>query len=386
MKLNTINALVLGAGMSLFALSASAQSMDHAKMGHGHMDHAGMDHSKMGHGMGHHGGHHHMSTPIGVMGAHVMPQGKFMLSYRYMHMDMNGMRQGTTDLSDDYVATNVPNRFFGMPGQPPTTRIVPDRMTMDMHMFGAMYGLSERVTVMGMLPYIKKEMRTTTYQGPAGTNVLGSNKMKSEGIGDLRFSAIMDLAKSEKSSLTGMLGVSLPTGSITETGQMLSPMGMRPTMRMAYPMQLGSGTVDLHPAITWQTNSGPINWGAQVRGSIRLGSNDEGYSLGDAYALSAWASTKVAPWLSLSGRIEAQTIGSVDGIDRNIMGPMPGTNPAFIGGDYVTIFAGADITPKQGALKGHKIGLEVGVPVYQDLNGPMLKRDWSAAIAWRKSF
>lgn len=372
MTCKTLSALALSAGIGLFATQASAQMMDAAHMGHDHMSHSGKG--------------HHMATPIGVMGTHVMPQGKFMLAYRYMHMEMNGMRDGTTDLSDDSVATTVPNRFFGMPGQPPTTRIVPDRMTMDMHMFGAMYGLTDRVTVMGMLPYIKKEMRTTTYQGPTGTTVLGSNTMSSEGIGDLRFSAIMDLGKTDRSGLTGMLGVSLPTGSITETGQMLSPMGMRPTMRMAYPMQLGSGTVDLHPAISWQTKSGPIKWGAQMRGAIRLGSNDEGYSLGDEYAASLWASTKVAPWLSLSGRVEALSIGSVDGIDPLIMGPMPGTNPDFIGGDYVTLFAGADITPKQGALKGHKIGLEVGVPVHQDLNGPMLKRDWSVAMAWRKSF
>src|SRR6056297_2085707 len=86
-------------------------------------------------------------APIGVMGDHIHKTGEVMLSYRFMHMDMSGYRSGTNGLSPEQVAA-TPNRFFGMPGQPPNIRIVPTSMTMDMHMFGAMYAPSDRLTLM----------------------------------------------------------------------------------------------------------------------------------------------------------------------------------------------------------------------------------------------
>ena len=47
----------------------------------------------------HHSGHDHTRpdshAPIGVMGDHLMREGEIMVSYRYMHMDMEGNRTGT---------------------------------------------------------------------------------------------------------------------------------------------------------------------------------------------------------------------------------------------------------------------------------------------------
>jgi hypothetical protein len=78
---------------------------------------------------------HHMSqggrpdgqAPIGVMGDHVHKKGRIMLSYRYMRMEMDGNRSG----SDDISTADVLNRFM----------VAPTNMTMEMHMFGIMYGL-----------------------------------------------------------------------------------------------------------------------------------------------------------------------------------------------------------------------------------------------------
>ena len=77
-------------------------------------------------------------APIGVMGDHLHKKGEWMLSYRYMHMDMDGNRIGTRNVSPQTIATTVPNRF----SPPPTLRVVPLWMTMDMHMFGAMHVLA----------------------------------------------------------------------------------------------------------------------------------------------------------------------------------------------------------------------------------------------------
>jgi hypothetical protein len=239
---------------------------------------------------------------------------------------------------------------------------------------------------MAMLPYVEKSITSTTYAGAAGTAVLGNSKMRSEGLGDIRVGGTYGLMHKERSQLLLNMTMSLPTGSITETGTMLSPMGPIMTRRMAYPMQLGSGTYDLMPALSYRNGAGRLNWGAQLRGIIRLGSNDEGYSLGDETAVSAWASYKPAPFYSYWGRIEAARLGRIDGRDPLIIGPMQGGNPAFQGGDAVTLTAGVDFTLQDGPLKGHMMDVDAGLPIYQDLNGPRFGTDWVSGVAWRKMF
>ena len=49
-------------------------------------------------------------------------------------------------------------------------------------------------------------------------------------------------------------------------------------------------------------------------------------------------------------------------------------------------YLAADTVVRKGALKGHRFGVEVGLPLAQDLNGVQLKRDWGVVFAWRKGF
>lgn len=372
MKKTLLLSLALGAGM----LAAGAQAQMHTDMKPGMTQ----GHGQMGHG------HMQAHGPTGLMARHLLPKGKFMLAYRAGHMEMNGLRSGTTDLGPDTLVTTVPNRFFGLPGQPPTVRVAPLWMKGDMQMLGAMYGLGDNVTLMAMLPYIKKEMASVTYAGPAGTAILGTSKMTSEGFGDARIGAFWGLHRKGRSHAVAGLGLSLPTGSITERGPMLSPGGMRMVRRMSYGMQLGSGTYDLLPSLSWQTGKGRWNWGVHASGVIHIGSNDEGYSLGDEAALNLWASYKPAKWVSYNARLEGRTVGRIDGIDPAIVMPTPGADPLNYGGETVSLFAGVDLSPRAGVLKGHKFGLELGAPLHQDLNGPRLKQDWSISFAWRKGF
>lgn len=255
-----------------------------------------------------------------------------------------------------------------------------------MHMLGAMYGLTDRITLMTMIPYIEKDMTAIRYRGPVGTTVLGRSSRQSRGLGDMTIGAVFRLLHQGRSGLTASVGLSLPTGSITKTGPMLTPAGLRPTGRLAYPMQLGSGTYDVKPALNWQTGTGLVRWGVQARGMIRTGTNDQGYSLGDEASANVWASYRAAPWISLSGRIEARTVGRIDGCDPMITGPAPGADPRNIGGEFVTLFAGVDLTPGRGVFRGQKLGFELGLPIHQGLNGPMLKPDRTVSVAWRRMF
>ena len=103
-------------------------------------------------------------APIGVMAEHMHKKGEWMLSFRYMYMDMQDNRINKDDVSPDFIVTNVPNVF----APPPTLRIVPLDMSMDMAMLGVMYAPSDWITLMLMGNYVNKEMNHVTYQGPGG--------------------------------------------------------------------------------------------------------------------------------------------------------------------------------------------------------------------------
>ena len=321
-------------------------------------------------------------APIGVMGDHRHGKGEWMISYRFMHMDMAGIQIGTDSVTAEEVATTVPNIFFGAPGQPPTLRIVPTSMRMDMHMAGAMYGLSDQVTLMVMGNYITKEMDHITFQGGMGTTQLGTFRTRTADLGDTKVAALIGLTDTVHINA----GISLPTGTITEEDDILTPMGGNPTVRTPYPMQIGSGTFDLEPGITYRDQSASFGWGAQVKGVIRLGDNDEGYSLGNKAMATIWGAAALSPGVSVSARVQAETLGRIDGMDPLIMGPVQTANPDFQGGESVTAFAGMNFAAIGGALKGWRLGIEGGVPLVQDLNGPQMPTDWTFTAGIQKSF
>jgi len=329
-------------------------------------------------------------APIGVMGDHRHHEGELMLSYRYMRMQMEGNLIGQDSVSPNTIVTTVPNRFFGMPMQPPTLRIVPTEMSMDMHMLGAMFGVTDTVTLMGMVPIIDKDMHLITYKGAMGTNFLGDFDTHTDGMGDISLSALIGLYDQKTSQaeqhLNLMLGLSSPTGSITETGRVLTPMGQTPVVRLPYAMQLGSGTWDFLPGITYTNRSGNVSFGAQYRGWVRLeDKNEEGYRLGDLHQVTGWAQYEWAPWVSNSVRLAYQSQDSIHGIDPQIVGPVQTANPDFYGGDRLDLLFGVNLIGQRGAICGHRLAAEFGVPVYQNLNGPQLETDWTLTVGWQKT-
>ncbi|MCG8443088.1 MAG: transporter [Caulobacterales bacterium] len=317
-------------------------------------------------------------APIAVMGDHVHGRGEVMVSYRYMRMDMEGNRIGTDDVSPEEIVSETANFL----GAPPTLRVAPTEMTMDMHMFGAMYGLTDEVTLMAMVPYVVKEMDHVTFQGAAGTTRLGEFTTKSSGLGDVKLSALAQIAGDETSRLVVQGGFSLPTGSIEEEDEVLTPMNARPTLRLPYAMQLGSGTVDPMASVTY-ARTGRVGWGAQASAVVRVAENGEDYALGDEYRATAWGSFAFSPAASVSARVAAQSIGEIEGGDAAITAPVQTANPEFYGGERVDIALGVNLIGRSGPVAGHRLALEAAVPVHQDLNGPQMETDWVATLGWQ---
>ena len=324
-------------------------------------------------------------APIGVMGDHMHEKGEFMLSYRFMHMDMQGNRAGTDSIDADTIVTTVPNRFFGRPMQPPTLRIVPTSMSMDMHMVGAMYAPADWLTLVAMGMYMEKEMEHTTYMGGRGTNVRGSFRVKTDGIGDTRVSGLIRLHDGGLHRLHLNAGVNFPTGSTSKTHDILTPMGARPTVRVPYAMQLGSGTYDLLPGITYNGHSGKVYWGGQYMGTFRLGEN-HGYSLGDKQTLSVWLNYQWRPFISTSLRLQYHTLGSIDGMDPMIAGPVQTADPDNYGSDELGLNFGVNLMGQAGALAGQRLAVELYLPLHRDLNGPQMETDWTITAGWQYAF
>lgn len=326
-------------------------------------------------------------APIGVMGDHLHGKGEFMLSYRYMNMNMEGNRSGTSSLTPTQIATTIPNRFFGTPGQPPTLRVVPTEMSMEMHMFGAMYAPTDDLTLMAMINYLEKDMDHITFAGGAGAAILGRFNTESEGWGDTKLSGLYRLYDDEIHHVHLNLGLSLPTGSIDETAVVLAPTGATPRLRMPYSMQLGTGTFDLLPGVTYTGRHKQWEWGAQYAAEIRLESeNDEGYSWGDKHSLTTWGSYEWAPWISTSSRLTLTTQDDIDGIDPAIVAPVQTADPDNYGGETVELGLGVNLYGTQGILKGHRFAVEANMPLYRDLNGPQLETDWTVTAGWQKAF
>lgn len=235
-----------------------------------------------------HGHHHHHNradahAPIGVMGDHLHPKGGLMVSYRHMNMFMNGNRDGSELINDNEVYNDY--------------MVAPQEMGMEMHMLGLMYAPSDRLTIMVMQSYISNQMDLVArmkMDGGMMNGMMGSMFMMrefstaSQGIGDLKLSALYGLMNKENSSLHMNLKLSLPTASISKTDD--TP--MRDDVRLPYPMQLGSGTIDYGLGATYKKMYRKFSLGCQLNTLFRAGENAEGYRWGDIYELNSWVVMK----------------------------------------------------------------------------------------------
>ncbi|MEM9532197.1 MAG: transporter [Pseudomonadota bacterium] len=324
-------------------------------------------------------------APIGVMGDHRHKTGEWMFSYRFMHMAMDGLSDNGDGLSPEAVATTAANPFFGAPGQPPTLRVVPIQMDMDMHMFGAMYAPTDRVTLMLMAQYVEKEMDHITFAGPAGTTQRGNFTTRASGLGDTRLSALIGLSESERQTTHLTVGISLPTGATDESDQVLAPTGMTPRLRLPYPMQLGSGSYDPILGLTHTQFRESYSFGAQWTSVFRVEDNDEDYRFGDEHQFTGWVARPLTGGLSVSARLSYLLRGDVDGRDRNIQAPVQTADPDRQAARTWNLGVGVNWAG-QGDLKGHRVGLELQAPLDQDLDGPQLETEWTATLGYQYAF
>lgn len=314
-------------------------------------------------------------APIGVMGDHMHKKGEVMFSYRYMFMNMDGMLDGSDDISN----AEIMSRGY---------TVTPTEMTMKTHMLGAMYAPSDKVTLMAMTSYKKNDMDLVIIGN--GTNF----STASSGIGDSKIGALISLVDKNNHKVHANLGLSIPTGSVNERDDI-------PVLNnalLAYPMQTGSGTWDPSMGLTYSSYKGLVGWGAQTMFTFPIGDNDKGYTVGEKAEATVWGSIQAADYVSFSTRLKYTQTGDIQGFaDELLAETVINNGGSVVFANFAPIFSTENSGRKQLDLSfgsnvildkltnGLRFGIEVGLPVYQDVNGVQMNNELMGTIGLQYS-
>jgi hypothetical protein len=296
-------------------------------------------------------------APIGVMRDHVHKKGEYMLSYRYELMSMKGARSG----GDNVSSKEVLKKYM----------MAPRKMDMKMHMFGAMYGITDKLTVMTMGSFVEKDMQMVNRMDQK------INREASD-FGDVKLNSMYQFFNNSKSEAQFNLGVSIPTGSIKQEYN---------GVRLPYAMQIGSGSYELLPGVSYKAYQNSYSYGAQVNAIFRLDDNNSGYRFGDSLNLTAWTAKKLNEAFSISSRLNYTVTQKVSGEDDSLNKMMsPPNNVGSTGGRRMDFLLGANFIAPSGFFKNNRLAIEGGMPIYQNLNGTQLKTDYTVSLGWQRSF
>lgn len=297
-----------------------------------------------------------------------------MISYRYMSMGMYGLLSGTeakdkSDLFVNYLMT-------------------PRRMQMDMHMLMGMYGITNRLTAMLMLNYNVNSMQMDMLSASGhnhGSSGHINHTMKTSGLGDIKIHFLYGLIKKPEHQLLLSIGASLPSGNIQVKGK--SDDMMYPGKRYPYSMQLGSGTYDILPCVSYIFQRNKITFSLQGSGIIRTHYNTVGYNLGNEASANLWLAYQWLNFLSSSVRLEGNAASEISGYDPTLYYYNElSANPHNYGGKRLNGFIGSVFHFRKGFLKNNRLGIEYGIPLYQSLNGVQIQLRQTLYAAWSITF
>ncbi|MGH8633991.1 MAG: DUF3570 domain-containing protein, partial [Burkholderiales bacterium] len=192
-------------------------------------------------------GHAHGQAPAGVVLDHMLPKaGDFMVGYRYMyHRQSDDILRGSNAASDQDIIDQGCGRDV--------CRLAPEEMSMHMHMLDIMYAPTDWLNLMLMPQFLDMEMTLRDLEDapppPDDTPPSHFTQHGTGGVGDTLMFALLKLFDVPGHHMHLGLGLSAPTG---EVDIRLRPMHQSRTDEFIhYHMQLGSGTWDFLPSLTY---------------------------------------------------------------------------------------------------------------------------------------
>ncbi len=328
---------------------------------------------------------HRVHAPAGVMYDHMLPKaGDMMVGYRYMF----GSQSGDT-LNETHTATDSAIIAKGCGPNPCYIRSA--NMSMNMHMLDLMYAPTDWLTLMLMPQFVSMGMTMNALEGAPVSNeqAMIRHHLQSEhqtgGIGDLGMYGLVKLLDKGIHHMHITTGFSAPTGDVDI--QLNTNHGITGGY-IDYGMQLGSGTWDFKPSLTYTGKWQQFSWGAQTSGTVRMqNQNQSGYALGDLYQTTAWGSYGFTHWLSGSIRGLYTSQKSIRGKYNGLINQYsPADYTTNYGGHYWDVGFGMNAVVLSGDLTGNRFSVEWLQPLQDNVKGYQLNRDGTLAATWSFAF
>lgn len=315
--------------------------------------------------------------PISVMGEHVHKYNEIMVSYRFANMKMSGLMNGTKPISIRE-SMSAPN--YSSEGSSRIYMNAPVKMSMDMHSLGFMVAPHNYITFMLMTMYFEKEMSQERMP------MSGSSRfdVNSNGFGDLDISAMIKILSSETLENQLNLGITLPTGSIDKRDS--TPAS--PNSRLGYTMQNGSGTFDPYLSINNIIKFTKFKVGKQLYFKSSFSQkNSKGYNYGEFLDVKIWFSYNWIKNLSSSFKINYKYRSKMSGSDNEMNPRMsPSMDSKNQGYQKVNVGLSLNFVNHRKVLKNNRLGLEIILPISQNLRGIQMSEDYKTIVGWQYSF
>lgn len=318
-------------------------------------------------------------APMGVFGADMPAKGKLVLAITPIWANLSGQLIGTRGASSQYIVATIP--WWVDPTK--TVRLVPQNIGVATQTGAISYGLSDALAVVVTASLVEKRLEALTFKGPSGIAPLGRSYPDTFGLADFTTSAIYRIYEDPVHRIQANVGFAYPFSFNTARFDLLQADGTVPNIRAFYGMQPGSGTFDILPGVVYAGNIGPWSWGLCYRARLPLAKNPQNWRFGDLHEFNGWAGYTLIPGLTTTFRVSGVTQGRISGFDPEILGRAAPTNPAFYGGQRVELFGGGVINGKLIGFDAASIAFEAGLPVYQNLNGPQISKNWQAGFSFR---
>jgi hypothetical protein len=264
----------------------------------------------------------------------------------------------------------------------------PKDMTMNMYMVDLMYAPTDWLTLMLMPQFMSMDMHLRRLDGappPSPDDVHashGGNPYHAEGgVGDMFVSGMFKLLEEPGHKLHLTLGFTAPTGSVNRRINGNADLEH-------YGMQLGSGTWNFWPSLTYNGYRDDFNWGGQVSTiAVPGGFNDSGFAFGNLFQATGWGGYQIQDWLSATVRTIYTFQDAIDGQYPSPFVPTgPMDMPQSYGGQFLDIGLGISAMVQSGDFAGNHLGVEWLQPAYNDYNGYQLERTGTLFASWGLSF
>lgn len=293
-----------------------------------------------------------------ILDSHIHYENDLMFAYSYKRSYMSGLGSKSNEtVTPERVLQDYP--------------VTPLNMDMIMHMFHIMYAMSDDTTFMVMLPYMSMKMEHKTRMG-------GRFTTESEGVGDVEISInnIIKRGDYQGNSYRWFIhqALSLPTGDIDSRD--ITPMG---DSQLPYAMQLGSGSYQYEIALGGDIAFNDHSYGQLLSFAMPLDKNDAGYKRGTEIIWKAWRQHAINEKWSLDIGIKYQWLDDISGEDARINSNLvPTADFNNYGGQIFNLNTGLSYQFEN----NQKVVTKIFVPLWQDLNGFQLRKQWALSLSW----